>query len=160
MRHRRLPFASRFLIPSKNFSKKAKKHLTNAAECVIITNALCGHRRFLCGCGGIGRRVRFRFLCRQRCAGSSPVTRTKTKSSLRAAFWFGGDRRGICRESGRWATERGASPARGSAAVAAPVTTAEKTRRQAAASIPCGCAFCFGGDRLAHLPRKRRLSPR
>ena len=36
------------------------------------------------GCGGTGRRVRFRFLWPQGCTGSSPATRTKQKS---ISFW-------------------------------------------------------------------------
>ena len=39
------------------------------------------------GRGGIGRRVRFRFLWSQDCAGSSPVVRTKQKSTLSGAFF-------------------------------------------------------------------------
>ena len=47
---------------------------------MLTANALSGAAAgFICGCGGIGRRVRFRFLWSQGCAGSSPVTRTKTK---------------------------------------------------------------------------------
>ena len=36
-----------------------------------------GCKNFICGFGGIGRRVRFRFLWSQGCEGSSPLTRTK-----------------------------------------------------------------------------------
>ena len=39
----------------------------------------------MCGCGGIGRRVRFRFLWSQGCAGSSPVIRTRTARCERRA---------------------------------------------------------------------------
>ena len=35
------------------------------------------HQKRICGCGGIGRHVWFRFICRYKHAGSSPVTRTK-----------------------------------------------------------------------------------
>ena len=41
----------------------------------------------LCGHGGIGRRVRFRFLWSQGCAGSSPVVRTKKRQSERVVFF-------------------------------------------------------------------------
>ena len=42
----------------------------------------------LCGCGGIGRRARFRFWCLRR-AGSSPVIRTKKQGShMRTLFLF------------------------------------------------------------------------
>lgn len=41
----------------------------------------------MCGHGGIGRRVRFRFLWSQGCAGSSPVVRTKKRQSERVVFF-------------------------------------------------------------------------
>ncbi len=41
----------------------------------------------LCGRGGIGRRVRFRFLWSQGCAGSSPVARTTKKHCVSSAFF-------------------------------------------------------------------------
>ena len=40
---------------------------------------------YICGCGGIGRHARFRFLCDER-AGSSPVSRTKMKRGLSLFF--------------------------------------------------------------------------
>ncbi len=43
---------------------------------------------FICGCGGIGRRVRFRFLWSQGCAGSSPVTRTKNPKAKAFGFFI------------------------------------------------------------------------
>lgn len=54
-----------------NIRKNSGKiSLTRTCKSDIIGNSLCGH-------GGIGRRVRFRFLWSQGCAGSSPVARTK-----------------------------------------------------------------------------------
>ena len=61
----------------------------------------------MCGHGGIGRRVRFRFLWSQGCAGSSPVVRTKKKtirkgclfscgSGLETKLHFVGKRHCVC----------------------------------------------------------------
>ena len=51
-----------------------KISLTRTCKSDIIGNSLSGH-------GGIGRRVRFRFLWSQGCAGSSPVVRTKANKN-------------------------------------------------------------------------------
>lgn len=63
-----------------------KISLTRTCKSDIIGNSLSGH-------GGIGRRVRFRFLWSQGCAGSSPVARTtknleNTEFSRLFAFSF------------------------------------------------------------------------
>ncbi len=54
------------------FDKIFSYKLTNKP---IFDNILLANK--LCGYGGIGRRVRFRFLWSKGCAGSSPVIRTK-----------------------------------------------------------------------------------
>ena len=64
-----------------NIRKNSGKiSLTRTCKSDIIGNSLCGH-------GGIGRRVRFRFLWSQGCAGSSPVVRTKKRQSERVVFF-------------------------------------------------------------------------
>ena len=52
--------------------------MTRTCKSDIIGNSLSGH-------GGIGRRVRFRFLWSQGCAGSSPVART-IKTHAKGAY--------------------------------------------------------------------------
>ena len=53
-------------------------------------NNTCAESRrkvfYLCGCGGIGRRARFRFWWQNR-AGSSPVTRSLRSDILRTLFY-------------------------------------------------------------------------
>ena len=57
----------------------------------------------ICGCGGIGRRVRFRFLWSQGCAGSSPVTRTKKgKGKFVFPFFFFKRDRAWSRSGSEW----------------------------------------------------------
>ena len=61
--------------------------------CAVGCNAISLTSNLICGYGGIGRRVRFRFLWSQGCAGSSPVTRTRKNTSghqTRGAFPFAG----------------------------------------------------------------------
>ena len=66
-----------------NIRKNSGKiSLTRTCKSDIIGNSLSGH-------GGIGRRVRFRFLWSQGCAGSSPVARTKTiKTNPKGSFFI------------------------------------------------------------------------
>ena len=60
--------------------------------------SLQGKRNAMCGCGGIGRRVRFRFLWSKGRAGSSPVIRTnKNANRIFGSFflWRGSDRQNL-----------------------------------------------------------------
>ena len=69
----------------------ASESLADAASRIAPRREIkVGCKNFICGFGGIGRRVRFRFLWSQGCEGSSPLTRTKKTSSSDEVFFSAG----------------------------------------------------------------------